>query len=202
MEKSATRSRKSISPEPVERYARTPLFPSRGDRQPAGQAGLRAAPARSDGRPGAGPPVEPDRSRAIIDQDHAACLCRDAVAVMLDHSPALDSGPIAAAQRQTSAWSAIPPSRRSRRQSENSALKATRTERRLRSESPEPPDPPRLGMAIGVRGSGYPPRVFFPSFQNQTTQIAYLSDVTARSRHGHSLFLPALRRILDPHASF
>ena len=37
-----------------------------------------------------------DRSRAIIDQDHAACLCRDAVAVMLDQSPALDSGSIAA----------------------------------------------------------------------------------------------------------
>ena len=38
-----------------------------------------------------------DRSRAIIDQDHPASLCRDAVAVMLDQSPALDSGSIAAA---------------------------------------------------------------------------------------------------------
>ena len=29
-----------------------------------------------------------DCSRAIIDQDHAASLCRDAVAIMLDQSPA------------------------------------------------------------------------------------------------------------------
>ena len=67
-----------------------------------------------------------DRSRAIIDTDHAACLCRDAV--VLDQSPALDSGSIAAAAEANKRLKRGPTEQESWRGSGNSEPKVTRYE--------------------------------------------------------------------------
>ena len=114
----------------------------------------------------------PARSRAIIDKDHAACLCRDAVAVMPDQSSALNSGSSAAAAEAN---------KRLERDPTEQAILATIRE--LRSKSPEPPAPVRLLMAACVGPPGHPLRVFFSSCQENPTQICRLSDVTERPRH-------------------